>query len=265
MKKPEYRISELMRVGVYDAAKPNRRIGRVHAVVFHPHRRMVVGFTVRRPDVALMVHRSDLFVAIDRFDEEDGHLLVSDDKASTGNAACRRLGVVWDDCILWQGMSLLTEDGRRLGLVGDVHFRSEDGQVLSLTVDRGATAGALLGIVEIPASYVRGFKTGVGDKLSADEGDDFMCGGIIVSEEAFSTAAEGGLAERAGRASAVASSKVSSAVDKARPVASRAARRTEEAINDGAFALGRQLGRTKGMFSSFKEEYRKARYEERDQ
>ena len=64
---------------------------------------------------------------------------------------------------------------------------------------------------------------------------------------------------KAGPPTAVAVDKVRTTVDKAKPVASEMARKTGEVVNKGAYATGKQIAATKGMFSSFKEEYDKAR------
>lgn len=79
MKKSEYLISELLGVPVYEPGKkgkPSKRVGKVRHFVFHPKARRVVGFTVKRPDIALMARRSDLFVALDGFEIEEGHILI---------------------------------------------------------------------------------------------------------------------------------------------------------------------------------------------
>lgn len=262
MKKSEYKISELRNAPVFTMSKKLKRIGKVHSVIFHPHKRRVVGFTVKRPDIALMMHRSDLFVAFDGFDVEEGSIVIDEAKGTTGSAACKRLGISWDDCVIWQGLPLMTEDGKRCGLVGDVLFATEDGAVKSLFIDKGTSAGALLGVAEIPASYILGFKLGVGDKLSAANEEDFLHGAIILSDEALAIQAQGGLAERAGKASAVVGHKASQAFEKAKPVASNVAQKTGDAVNKGAYSLGKQLSKTKGMFSAFKEEYSKARFGE---
>lgn len=261
MKKSEYLISELRGVPVFEHGKKGKekRVGKVHHFVFHPKARRVVGFTVKRPDIAMMAHRSDLFVALDGFEIEDGHILLDSKGQSVGKAACKRMGVSWDECIMWQGLPLIAETGERCGFVGDVLFSSEDGAVRSVSVDRGKTADILLGYTDIPASLVKGFKLGVGDKLNNEEGEDFLRGAIIVSPEVLSMESEGGLAERAGAASAVVNDKAAKAVSKVKPVASQAAHKAGEAVNDGAYKLGVQLSKTKGMFSSFKEEYRRAR------
>lgn len=214
MKKSEYLISELLGVPVYEPGKkgkPSKRVGKVRHFVFHPKARRVVGFTVKRPDIALMAHRSDLFVALDGFEIEEGHILIDPKSSSVGKAACKQLGISWDECIMWQGLPLMTEAGDRCGFVGDVRFASADGAVKVVSVDRGKTADILLGYTDIPASLVKGFKLGVGDRLNNEDGEDFLRGAIIVSPEVLDMAPEGGLAEKAGSASAVVNDKASRA------------------------------------------------------
>ena len=84
-----------------------------------------------------MAHRSDLFVALDGFEIEEGHILIDPKSSSVGKAACKHLGISWDECIMWQGLPLMTEAGDRCGFVGDVRFASADGAVKVVSVDRG--------------------------------------------------------------------------------------------------------------------------------
>lgn len=46
--------------------------------------------------------------------------------------------------------------------------------------------------------------------------------------------------------------------DKVKPKAEEAAQKAEELVNKGAYNLGVQLSKTRGMFSNFKDEYKKA-------
>ena len=66
------------------------------------------------------------------------------------------------------------------------------------------------------------------------------------------------MAEKAGAGAAVAAHKVSQAKDKVKPKAEEAAQKAEELVNKGAYNLGVQLSKTRGMFSNFKDEYKKA-------
>ena len=255
---------ELTGVRVVGGKKGTKRIGKVRRFVFHPKEKRVVGFVVKRPDLLWMFRRKDLFVAVSGYEIEDGRIVVSNDPAATNRAACKALGVDWDACVLWVGLPVMTEDGDALGVVGSVTFDRKTGVVDSVTTDSGATANALLGKREIPAWLVKGFRRGMGAGLAqtgaeGEESEEVVLGAILVAEEARDIAVEGGLAEKAGEATAVVVDKAHTAVDKAKPVASAAAKKTGEVVNKGAYATGKQIAATKGMFSGFKEEYDKAR------
>ena len=115
--------------GNVDATK---KMGRVRSCVFHPSEPRCVGFLVKRPDVALMFHRRDLFVAIDGFGLIEGVPLVSDRADATDKGACKRFDISLDDCVLWVGLPVLCEDGTVLGLVQSVTFAVGNGEVLSI-------------------------------------------------------------------------------------------------------------------------------------
>lgn len=255
---------ELTGVRVVGGKKGTKRIGKVRRFVFHPKEKRVVGFVVKRPDLLWMFRRKDLFVAVNGYEIEDGRIVVSNDPAATNRAACKELGVDWDACVLWVGLPVMTEDGDTLGVVGSVAFDRRTGAIASVTTDSGATANALLGKREIPANLVKGFKRGMGAALAqtgeeGEESEEVVLGAILVADEARDIAVEGGLAEKAGEATAVVVDKAHTAVDKAKPVASAVAKKTGEVVNKGAYATGKQIAATKGMFSGFKEEYDKAR------
>lgn len=234
-----------------------RKIGKVRACVFHPHEKRFVGVLVKRPDAAMMFHRKDLFVAYNGYDLLGNYLVVHDDPQATDGSACRVLGIDWDSCVLWVGMPVVTQGGATLGGVGNVTFDGSTGVVRSLEVTAGATANALLGTREIPASLIRGFRQGIGQQLTTfdEEGEERMLGAILVDDAAEAIAVEGGLAEKAGEATAIAGNKAQEAVDN---VVKPAADAAGKAVNKGAYVTGRQLVRAKGMFSGFKDEYDKA-------
>lgn len=152
----------------------------------------------------------------------------------------------------------MTENEERLGYVGSVSFDAETGDVISLQVDKGASVEFLLGRSELPACLIEGFKIGIGDNLSKASEDEIFRGAIVVSPEALKLEREGGVAEKAGAGAAVAAHKVSQAKDKVKPKAEEAAQKAEELVNKGAYNLGVQLSKTRGMFSNFKDEYKKA-------
>lgn len=255
---------ELTGVRVLGGKNSTKRIGKIRNFVFAPGQRRCVGFIVKRPDFLLMFHRKDMFVSIEGYDLEDGRVVVRNEPSATDRGACKALGVDWDECVLWLGLPVMCEDGTKFGVVGDVTFNRFSGEVVSFETDGGATANALLGKRVIPAEYIKGFRRGMGVAIAqtnqaGQEVEEAELGAILVSDEVKDLTAEGGVAEAAGKATAVAVDKVQTTVDAAKPVVKNAAKKTGEAVNKGAYATGKQIARSKGMFSEFKEEYDKAR------
>lgn len=253
---------ELYNVRVIGGKKGTKRIGKVRSFVFHPKERRLIGFMVKRPDLLWMFHRKDLFVSLDGFELDDGRVVLSDDTKTRDKAACKALDVRLDDCVIWVGLPVVTESGDTLGTVGTVTFSLVTGKVDSFVVNTGATANALLGTRSVPVDLIRGFKRGIGTALAGQyEGDDEtpVLGAILVDDAAAEIAVEGGAAEKAGAATAVAMDKAHTAVDKAKPKVSEAAHAAGDAVNKGAYAAGKQIGAATGMFSDFKKEYDKAR------
>ncbi|WP_302396455.1 PRC-barrel domain-containing protein [Eggerthella sinensis] len=255
---------ELTGVRVLGGKNGTKRIGKVRRFVFHPKEKRCVGFIVKRPDLLWMFRRKDKFVSIEGYDIVDGRIVIRNVPEATDKAACKALGVNWDDCVLWVGLPVMCEDGRSFGTVGNVTFNRITGTIDSFDTDSGATANALLGKRTVPADLIKGFRRGMGVALAqvGDEGratDDVVLGAMLVDDAAKDLVSEGGVAEKAGAATAVAVDKVQTTVDKAKPVVSEAARKTGEVVNKGAYATGKQIAATKGMFSGFKEEYDKAR------
>lgn len=248
---------DLIGLRVVKGATGEKYLGRVRHLVFHPTQCKVVGVLVKRPDLVWMFHRSDLFVALDSFELEDDRMVISDSRDACDNAACRRLGLNWDACVLWSGMSIVTEGGQRLGTVGEVRFHLFTGKVFSILVEEGATAKMLLGRLEIPLEAIRGFRFGIGERISdfAERGqavaeEDEQCGAILVSDEVIEMSNEGGLAELAGHV-----------VGKAQPKAQELVSKASEAMEKGADALTKRVGETKNAFTGFKEAYRRELYD----
>lgn len=255
---------ELTGTRVVGGKNGTKRIGKVRRFVFHPKEKRCIGFIVKRPDLLWMFRRKDKFVSIEGYDFVDGRIAVRDVPEATDRAACKALGVNWDECVLWIGLPVMCEDGTSFGTVGNVTFNRLTGTVDSFETDSGATANALLGKRIMPADFIKGFRRGMGVALAqvgaeGRETDDVMLGAMLVDDEAKNLPAEGGVAEKAGAATAIAVDKVHTTVDKAKPVMSEAAKKTGEVVNKGAYATGKQIAATKGMFSGFKEEYEKAR------
>jgi len=251
-----------------------KHLGKVKCFVFHPNQKRCVGFVIKRPDVALMFHRDDLFVAFDSFKiEDDGDIFVPDCEGTTGGKACERLGIDFNTCVVWRGLPVVTESGETLGIVGDVLYDGQTGEVQTIKVDANASANALLGRKSISTELIYGFRVGIGKPLiSTDKaayGDEVaeVCGGILVSNEARDIVTEG-LADKAGRKAGEVSVKAKTVVAQSKPkaqefastakeAASKGAKTAGVAINKGAQVASKKLEETRSMFSAFKEEFDK--------
>lgn len=241
-----------------------KKTGKVRAAVFHPTKKRYVGILVKRPDIALMFHRTDMFVAFNGYDIIDGDIVVRSDNSAIDKGACKALGIDLDDCVLWVGLPVMCEDGTNFGLVDNVVFHPQSGDVEMLEVSQGATANTILGKRYVPADAIRGFKRGIGTKLymTDDSEDPESFGAILVDDSVKDINVQGGVAEKAGAATAVATDKVQRTVVKVKPKVKEATKAAGDAVEKGVYVTGRQIGRTKGMFSSFKEEFNKALHEE---
>lgn len=248
-----------------------KKLGRIHAFVFHPNKAQLIGFLVKRPDLALMFRREDAFVAFNGFDfmeDDKGNsvIVVKEDPSATGKGALKSLGVKLDDCVLWIGLPVICESKKSLGIVDSVDFDPANGRVSEIVISNGATANALLGKRKVPASMIKGFRLGVGAKLNIpdDENENEVHGAIIVSDEAASLPVVGGAAESAGTASAIVMDKAKTAKSKAKEKVSPVVSDAGKAVQKGAYVAGRQIGRTEGMFKGFKDEFKKAMSDDSD-
>lgn len=236
-----------------------KKLGRIRHWVFHPKDLRCVGFLVKRPDVALMFHRQDTFVAYNGFDIIDGDIVIKDSPGSTDKSACKALGIDLDDCVLWIGLPVLTRDGSSFGLVGSVNYDGRTGKIISLEVDSGATANTLLGHLTIPAEDIVGFRRGKGAQLYlTDDDDPESFGAIMVKDNVKTMKVEGGIAEKAGTATAVVADKAKKSAEKVKPKVKKATKAAGEAVNKGAYVTGRQIARSQGMFGKFKENFKSA-------
>lgn len=212
-----------------------KRLGKIHFPVFTPEGTRVVGFMVRLPDVAGMIKQPDRFVARDALHMYEGALTVDNRRDAFDAAAAKRLGIDLDRCLIWTGMDVVTEDGERIGYCADAVFDFKTGLVDHFALTESGAQATLVGVREMPVSYLRGYRAGA----------------MIVANETASLAFTGGVAAKAAEASV----KVKTEVKKgARVLDDKGSR----ALDKGSRALGRQLGKTKGMFGSFMSEYKKA-------
>lgn len=200
-----------------------QKLGKVRNAVFSPDGKRVVGFLVKRPDVAGMVKRPDAFLAWDSYRcQEDKTLLVTRPDDGLDDAARKRLGIDWDACIIWTGMDARTVAGKSLGYVSDAAFDERTGGVTRFFTADGGMARALIGSFVITPDMVRGYRNGF---MVVDPGDRAV-------------ELDGGLAGAAGEGYARAKVK---GAEVGRKVGAAAG----EAVDKGSFALGRALGKAK--------------------
>jgi uncharacterized protein YrrD len=167
-----------------------RVLGKVIEVLFASGESRVIGYQVERPRVGgLFAIRDDSLVARDRV-TFDGETFVLADKSrdAWGKSAAKRLGIDWDQTVVWLGMPVRTESGSPLGTVRDGLFDTESGELLGIGLSGGMTADVAIGTRDVPARLVRTF-----------DGE-----AIVVADEVEQVATDGGVAVAAGRGAAVA-------------------------------------------------------------
>lgn len=215
--------------------RPPKKLGKIHFPVFDPEGRRLIGFMVRLPDVAGMIKQPDRFVAFDALNLAEGGLVFEDVKGATDDAAAKRLGLSLDECLIWTGMDVVTTSGKGMGYCADVACHPKTGAVQSLSVTVSSAASTLLGNVEVPVSCLVGYRDGA----------------MIVTDDARELEYSGGAAAKAAEVSV----KAKAQVEKGAKVLDEKGSR---AVDKGSRALGKQLGRAKGMFGAFASEYKKA-------
>jgi sporulation protein YlmC with PRC-barrel domain len=194
-----------------------------------------------------MFKRKERFLAWDAFRVLDGRVVATIDRDSWDEPACKRLGINWDECLILEGMLLVTSDGEKVGTIDSVEYDERSGKAISLEVTDGAAARALIGVSKIPLELIIGYQDGR----------------VVAKRAAAEVKTEGGLAAKAGEQTAIATQAIKEKTASARKTASVAGKQAGKAANQalevGSRALGRQLRKTKGMFKGFREEYKKGR------
>jgi sporulation protein YlmC with PRC-barrel domain len=249
-----------------------RRIGKVLRAVFFPDDFRIAGFIVKRPDFLFMFQRTDRFLAWDRMHLDGGKVVANDTSDSWDEKAHKRIELDWDKALILQGMAVQSAKGDKLGTIDDIEFDPTTGESLSIVLSSGIGAKTFVGQMRVPLTDIAYYH-------------DMS---LVMHADAAMPDPEGGLAAVAGRQSAIVGSKIKAAttnantavgelVDKAGEGAEKLGYKTGKAVrtvtdkvsaksNNGdkptaqatGNAVGRQLGRAKGMFKSFQDEYKRA-------
>lgn len=219
-----------------------RRYGKIRHVVFHPTKPLALGVIVRRPDILWMFKRKERFVAFDRLDACSEGYIITDTSDAFDNAACKRLGVDYDECLLWEYMPCVNEAGKSLGVVASVSFSTKTYLIDHIDISSSAGERMLVGERNIDASHIKGYKDGA----------------IVVDVDYEDIKPEGGVAADAGKAWATTKKKASdvrkSTDQKATKFADEAGDKAEVAGKKAA----KQVSAWGKMFKDFKSEYDKA-------
>lgn len=222
----ETKVAHKIKMHVVTKKGKVKRYGTVRNVVFHPSKPRAVGYTVKRPDLLLMIKRSDRFVAFDSVtvDEDGLHTVELDNAQAWDRAACKRLGIDFDLCVIWDNMPVRTCDGQEVGHISNVVLDGQTGAIERIEIGDGSVNQAILGHADIPVERIRGY------------GD----GAIVVDLAADEVEISGGVAAKAGEAWA----KTVHRTGEAQASATQAA---AEAIEKGAYKTGEALGNVKQM------------------
>lgn len=243
-----------------------KQLGRLRVAIFHPAHNICIGVLIRRSDVAWMFHRRDVFCALPLIEiDEDGDIILADNYAEKSKKFLKSEKINVDASVIWDGMPVQTQSKETLGTIEKVFVDNSSGEIKSILIAQNTTSKALLGMRKIPNNYIIGFYEGSGIKLvSNNDTDTGIEGCILVKDVAADIELTGGAAEKAAKASVKATQTVKKAgttakteiakvASTAKPKISQAAKTAERATQEGTFALGKQIERTKTAFSEFKD------------
>ncbi len=212
-----------------------KSLGKVSHVLFHPERSEVVGFAIEPPRILYVYDRNERYLALDRTRTVDGQLLV-EGSAAWGKQAAKRLGISWDDSVIWMGMPARTAGGVKLGTVRDALYDPKSGVLEAVGLTGGVTTDMALGVRDLPARLVVGFN---GDQ-------------IVIADEAVEVDTTGGAAAAAGKGAAIATAKAADAGKKAAEAAAVAAAYGSAAVKVAAKSeTGKKVG---GWLKALKDE-----------
>lgn len=209
-------------------AGKGKRAGSVGHVLFGKTSK-VIGFAVQRPPLLLLLERKDRYLALDRVQWASDGIHVSDSKDAWDGAAAKRLGINWDETVIWLGMPVRTVAGTQMGSIRDATFDDVTGTLAGLGLTGGMTADIALGVRDVPASLVKGF-----------DGE-----AVVLTDEAAAVETDGGASAAAGRVAAAAKVHGGKAVEQAARAAGKAAAVGTAAVKN---AVGPQPAKRAGRF-----------------
>lgn len=138
-----------------------RRLGVVDHVLFHPEEPRAVGLEVVPMPILLFISRKPCYLPLTpemlAACGELGRIVWPGKRLPTSAAADKLLGYPFDTTVIWRGMEVRLEDGRRAGYVTDAVFSRKSGRVLRLLLSEGSLADFAVGRTEVPGDLIVGF------------------------------------------------------------------------------------------------------------
>lgn len=244
-----------------------KMVGRVHFFAFE--QQTCVGVFIKRPDVAMMFRRKDLFAAISTFEIVDNTLILDGDFEKKSKEYLSNNKIKLDLTLIWDGMEVVSQSGGNIGSVDGVCVDESSGKIDHIDVSAGATSNVLLGQRKIDTELLVGFVQGGGARLmKAGTALECQSGCILVKDEALQIPLEGGVAQKAAVASVKAQVAAKQTANKVREKSGPAYQKTKETAGklakDGAKVAGKKYEETKQGLLGFKSEFLKAYKNEQD-
>ena len=214
-----------------------KKIGRLHHFIFTQNK--CVGVLVKRPDVALMFHRKDIFAPLAAINFQTRTIILDADYEKQGNEFLKQSKIKLTQTFVYDGMTVQCESGRVLGCIDSV-VCSSGGQISSIQISDGATSDKLLGLRTLPAELLIGMKSGTGAArlVSTDGGEDEGVGVFVVKDEAENVKLKGGATQKLAVGTIKAKNKAAEtavkAKDKAMPMVSKGKDKAVDLAKKGA-------------------------------
>lgn len=244
-----------------------KKAGRIHFFAFDLENRCV-GIFVKRPDVALMFQRHDLFAPLSACSfNDEGVILDSNYKMITNDL--KKDGLDPKLALVLDGMYVFTENGEQIGIVDDINCDVKSGAIENIVVSGGGVADCLLGKCVLDASLIIGVKTGSGSTklMTTDDKSDTGLGALIVKEESKLIKADGGLVKKVAISSVKAKNKTSQVVgsvkDRTSPRVNFAKEKAGSYAKKGKKVAIKTISDTKKGIVGFKDEFLKE-YQNKD-
>ena len=195
-----------------------KKLGRLHYFLFQKN--LCLGALIKRPDVALMFRRKDVFAPLKAINFQAKTIILDDDYEKQGEAFLKENKIKLSQTFVYDGMSVQCENGEALGCIDSVICDAK-GSLREILISDGATSDKLLGLRTIPADLIVGMKTGTGAVrlVSTDGSDDEGVGVFVVKDEAADVKMKGGATQKLAVTTIKAKNKAAESASKAAEIA----------------------------------------------